>query len=463
MGWAFVVGLLVAVFLSTVGVSDGIVGLCPAAMCPAVRVAIPVAVVLLVLLAWCSLTQLYLRSGGSLKIGLAYDGHRVDSTEWIRIVRTLQELFDSERQYLGVSVRLVPLSATKCKHRMRSFMSRYCFTQVYRVEHAKALGSGAVASEPQRAPLRLKRCDPDDQRSTQLLQKHRLVCKQVQIHCPNTATELDLANAHAHALRFIFLLEVAAQLFVDDRYEEAARILSHLDDQLKDVSPDEHLRQQIRTLDVTCRLVDMPRDIDSPPHGRQLEELHRRIEVLTRYLPVMPVVSLPVSLMRFYMGDVDGALTITDEALQSCGDPEVHTHLLLNKAFLSFIKTQWRTSSNAYTEFFRSDYAPRRDWDSLVAFIRYVSDVGYDVSVLTVLYGRAAGKPVSDRDVAEARQWISADSSRTEFARLLEKDYARVVRARRRMLDTSNTKKRKSSKAQRRSKPRKKKRKGRKR
>ncbi|MBA7691810.1 hypothetical protein ES703_100364 [subsurface metagenome] len=200
------------------------------------------------------------------------------------------------------------------------------------------------------------------------------------------------------------------------------------------MGPHEYPRTKIRWLDMNCRLRVTEFSNKEVPPLEELIEIGNFAETALCYFDESPSVPIAVARIRFFVGDIEGAIELTNrylqkiEELRKAGTKISDKALVtsnLNYGFLSFIQGHWVNAYKAYCNMLDVDGYKRENWESIVNFIDYVDDLEcYNgICYLQTLYRLIANKQVSPELSTAARDWVNEDECRKELGYLLSGDY----------------------------------------
>jgi hypothetical protein len=246
---------------------------------------------------------------------------------------------------------------------------------------------------------------------------------------------IEVLDAQAHNLHDMMLLFVASHLFLSQQYKDASEILTYLDGFLSSIiNKNESPRTKIRWLDINCRLRRTEFSPLQIPPPEELEEIHSFAETALCYFDESPSVPIAIARIRFFTGDIIGAIEITNRYRQKIIElrktgikisekAEVSSNL--NFAFLSFIQGHWVNAYTAYCDMLAVDGYRRENWNNIIDFIDYVADLKqYEgIPYLQTLYRMIAGKKVPNDMQKNAEDWINEDESRIKLDYLLSHHY----------------------------------------
>lgn len=380
---------------------------------------------ILFVLIWLLGTQIYLRTGTEVKIGLAYEGYKIDISDWKQTKTILKDLFKDEKLKNRVSLRFVPLRVVEAEKIGRRFAKRYGFTiiltlqQSETVDKKKPLHIGFSITTKQQALPYIK---------TNLQNTIAILSG---LSNQQNKTAFDIIKNKALSLHNMLLLFVATHHFVSEHYEDASVILRHIDDSLKDIFPPvKQPRLSIREMDARCCISKLTFPISDIPLPDDLERRIRFAERAMCYFDTFAFVYASIARARFLAGDLHSAIELTRqcsqviERLQSQGkiiNPTALSTFYLNSGFLFFVQGHWHNSFSSYQKLLHDSDFKNQTWDGLVAFIDYVASLEFyeGIQCLQVLYRKIAGQPVSSSLNQAALNWIRDDGSRKSFEELL--------------------------------------------
>lgn len=385
---------------------------------------------LFLFLFWLIGTQLYLRTGSGVKIGVAYENYKIDITDWKHTKAILKDLFRDEQLRNRISLRFVPLRATEVEKIGKRFSKRYSFTILFSLQQSDT-----------NDPIQPYRMSISLQSGKQALPYIKTTLQNsLAIHAVRSLaqnkTPLDILRNKALNLHDMVLLFVATHNFVTGHYEDASVILRHIDGTLEGIfAPMQQPRFSIRELDARCCVDRLAFPIESIPPHDELERMLQFADKGMRYFDDFGFVYSSIARAKFLYGDVDSALALTHrcnqviETLQKKGDKinqSALSTLYLNYGFLYFILGQWHNSYNSFQKLFQLADYQRDDWSSLVDFVDYVHSLEcYEgTPFLQVLYRKAAGHKIPPSMNQSALQWLQIDGSRRALGSLLHRSFA---------------------------------------
>jgi len=395
---------------------------------------------LLSIIIWFISTQFYLRTGKGTKIGLAYDGHAVEINDWKRTRNTLSELLRNGKIKNLVSLRFVPSIVANSEQKANKYMKKYGFTILTAIQQSPIFR--ANSSENNQNPmhyninLRIVTKGKAEQFLKATLQHYLEILKKRKVG----DSLIEVLDAQAHNLHDMMLLFVASHLFLSKEYKDASEILTYLDGFLSSIiSQNESPRTKIRWLDINCRLRRTEFSPLQIPPPEELDEIHKFAETALCYFDESPSVPIAIARIRFFMGDINGAIEITNryrqkiEGLRKAGvkiSDKAQVTSNLNFAFLSFIQGHWENAYKAYCDMLSVDGYRYENWERIIDFIDYVADLEqYEgISYLQTLYRMIAGKKVPNDLRKVAEEWLKKDESRIKLGYLLSRNYHSLLK-----------------------------------
>lgn len=428
---ALVIGLTVAVAIITLGCIPSV---------PLWNIITIISLLILSVLTWLFITQIYLRTGQSTKIGLAYDGFSIERKDWNRTRNTLSDLFKNGKIKHQVSLRFVPVRTTKIDQYAKKYMKRYGFRILVAIQESPQINKnnpkhGQHPFFPEISLIFTKAVEKEFFETTL---KHT-----AQIVMQRTKTINTLSNvleARAHNLHDMMLLLIAALCYREQKYEDCAAISRHLEQSLSSImEPSQEPRIQVRFLDTSSRLQPAAVSVRNLPPPNELMAIRDFAETAICYFDDFFAVAIDISRIRFLTGDVQGAIELTErfgrkiEEIKEAGRTPTGKALavyFLNSAFLSFIQGHWVNAYNAYREMLSFDAYRNENWEGIIQFIEYVETLErYEgICYLQTLYKLIAKKEVSAELRAAAHEWVSQDESRKELRTLLSRNYPSLAK-----------------------------------
>jgi hypothetical protein len=380
------------------------------------------------LVIWLASTQLYLRTGRGTKVGLGYDGPKVNLSDWRETRLILKDLFASGQIKSRVSLRFVPLRATQVEARGQRYMKRYSFTILLILEDS---GESKAQKAFHRISLRIstkKEAQPFLKTSLQntlailaARSQHRVTCLR------------DLHRLQARTLHDLLLLFVATHCFAWKNYEDASAILRKVDASLSHEFPiDKPPRANIREFDMLCCVTPLFFPMTEMPERHILEQRVVFAEQAMCYFAEFAGVYTGLARARVLLGDIQAAVDLTDRArevvkgLQGRQIPvsrQVLSTIHLNSGFLSFVQQHWHKAHESYVAMSSLEEHALEDWGALVRFIDYVRALEcFDgIPFLQVFYRRLAKQKVSEALLSEAMSWLLEDGSHEKLRGLLDR------------------------------------------
>jgi|GEM_PF-1457593 len=384
------------------------------------------------LLIWLILSQIYLRTGRGVKIGVAYDSYGVDIGDWKRTRVTLAQLLKSNMIKGKVSLRFIPQSKANTAEAMHNFMKRYGFAIVTMVQRsAKVSTEGTdnlrqpfaesiqvtVASEPEYAAF-LKTTFPAG----------------LDITRKRPDNLIDIIDGKAHNFHDALILFVGTLLYFKREYDDAAIILRHLDISLSHVAQGKSPRVQVRFLDMRARLARTQFSVAAMPDYDALNAARQYAETTLCYFDEFPDVATSLGRIRFLVGDLDGTIELTDKfaakvlSLKGQGyqiADSVWARLHVNVGFLSFVQGYWDKTYDAYNTILTDQKYHELNWADLVDFADHVASLDrYDgIVFLQAFYRKVANDKIPERMLKGAQNWVNADTSRRKLKPLLNRCY----------------------------------------
>ena len=423
---ALVIGLTVAGGLITLGCIPSV---------PLWNIITIISLLALSVLTWLFITQIYLRTGQSMKIGLAYDGYEVKREEWTRIRNMLRDLFKNGEIKHQVSLRFVPVRTANIDRYVNKYMERYGFTILVAIQQSRHIKENTSKHDQNpffsKTSFKFTEEVEKDFVATTLKQAVELVTQKAR----TIETLHDVLKARAHNLYDMMLRITAALCYREGKYEDCAVISRHLDQSLSSImGPSQEPRRQVRWLDMNSRLRPAGFSVRDIPGPDKLKGILAFAETALCYFDDFPPVATAISRTRFLVDDEQGAIELTKryeeriEEIKKAGLEPTEEVLLtysLNSGFLEFINGHWVKAYNAYREMLTFDLYHNENWPELVSFIDYVANLEcYDgVCYLQMLYRLIAKQPVPVELQAAAQDWVNQDDSRKELRTLLARGY----------------------------------------
>ena len=397
-----------------------------------------VCVPLLFFIVWIITTQLYLRTGCHPKIGLAYDGHNVNVSDWKRTQKTLRYLLANKQIKNRVTLRFVPPRSVLTDEYANKYIKGYGFSILTTVRQSPAIQKGGHGSTIPIPTFRVEIVTEEaESRFLQTLLPHQfLIPRKVDRNLG------DILNAHAVNLHDLLLLVVAAHYYLEEKYNDAVAISRQLDQSLSStIKPTDVPRAQIRLLDLNARLrrTEFSFKNEKMPAYDTLVEITDFAETAMCYFDESPLVAIALSRMRFLTDDTDGAIELMqrtkskiDEIRDSGREPTSRVLVVyyLNTAFLSFIQGHWVNAYNAYDNMLCIDAYRNENWIEITNFIDYVFNLErYEgIVYLQYLYRLIAGSSASPELRSAAEGWVDEDESRQKLGYLLSRNYPSLLK-----------------------------------
>lgn len=368
-------------------------------------------------LLWIISTQFYLRTGSGVKIGVVYEGYKVDLADWKQTKAMLKDLFQDEKIKKKVSLRFVPLRVVQADKIGQRFAKRYSFTILLTLEESK--------TNNDKTPVKLGLSINTKQGALPFMKTTIPHCLAILAARPNTKeqTALDILRNKALNLHDLLLFFVATHNFVMENYEDASAILRHIDQELDKarLEPMRPPRFQIREFFVRSCISKLNFSLSQVPSP---DELEQRIQFAENAMPLFndfAGVYTSISRAKFLIGDVDSAIQLTTcfqariEELQKTGhtiNADVMFTLHLNAGFLAFIQRHWEDAYNWYDQMIKLN-GYKQDWSALVEFIDYVDSLEqYEgICYLKMLYRKLAGQAIGSSISQIAMKWLHAEDS----------------------------------------------------
>ena len=375
------------------------------------KVALIVALPALAILAWFVGTQGYLRSGKGVKFGIIDNVNSADMKNWGYARETLSQLFKSNRIRERVALRLVPPSKVIDETSRVEFSNRYHFDLLM---HAH--------SEGKTLNLRILTREALDDDWTRATLTH------IQALC-SARQNKPWRELIPHASRNIYdaIIFIAASTFFTRRdFDNASVLLDELEEQLQhEFSVKDRPRAQVRWLKKMCLVAPGSFDISKGlPEKNDFDYALQKADESLEYGEEDPGVYLAAARLQFLAGDLERAEQLCAEAERYELTGSTLRNQCLDRAFLSCLKGQWDTSYEHYRKLFEEHNYTALHWSDLVAFVDLARELGYDhTEFLCVLYRRAAGMTVPNQLDEAAKQWVNADTSRSQLGALLQRSF----------------------------------------
>jgi len=389
-------------------------------------------------LTWFFTTQIYLRTGQSTKIGLAYDGFSIQRKDWNRTGSTLRDLFKNGKIKNQVSLRFVPVRTTKIDQYAKNYMKRYGFTILVAIQESPQINKNNPKHDqhPFFPEISFRLTKAVEKQFIETTLKHT-----AQIVMQRTKTINTLSNvleARAHNLHDMMLLLIAALCYREQKYEDCAAISRHLEQSLSSImEPSQEPRRQVRLLDTSSRLRPAAVSVRNLPPPDELMAIREFAETAICYFDDFLAVAIDISRIRFLTGDEAGAIKLTErykgklDELRKAGQNPTGKALavyFLNSGFLSFIQGHWMNAYNAYRDMLSIDEYHNENWEGIIEFIDYVErlDRYEGICYLRTLYRLIANQSVPAELRAAAQDWVNQDDSRKELRTLLSRNYPSI-------------------------------------
>ena len=383
---------------------------------------------------WFFITQAYLRSGQGTKIGLAYDGHAVDISEWKRTKKKLCDLLKDGEIKNRVTLRFVPLDFCTNGKIADKFQKRYGFSILLKAQKSPLLTNDSNnAQNP--IPMKVTPIIATTVEANHFLQTTLRDILEINKTRTQSSTLADVLEAQAQDLHDMMLLFVASHCYLKKDYKDSAMILKFLDKSLESiVTPMQSPRKQIRILAMHSCLQPTQFSIRDIPPPDKLREIREFAETALPFFDDSFHVPTAIGALRFLTGDIEGAIELTErfkekiEAIKEAGDkptPRALVIYYLNTGFLSFIQMHWMNAYNAYRNMLSIDEYHNENWNKIIEFIDYVETLEcYEgICYLQTLYRLIAKKSVPDELRTSAQEWVNQDGSREELNSLLLRSY----------------------------------------
>lgn len=460
---AAALGLVVAGFLRILGCLSSV---------PLWNIIAIASLLALSVLTWFVIIQIYLHTGQATKIGLAYDGYKVEPREWARIRNMLRDLLKNGKITNQVSLRFVPVRTTKIDRYAKKYMKRYGFTILVAIQQSPHIKEDNHKHDQHpffpEVSIRLTKVVEKQFVETTLKRTVQIVAQRTKtINTLSQVVEARVRNLHD-----MMLLLIATLYYREHKYEDCAAISQHLDQSLSLImGPSQEPRIQVRSLDMSSRLRPSVVSVRDLPAPDKLKDIRDFAETALRYFDEFPAAGIDISRIRFLTGDDQGAIRLTErfgakiEEVKKAGRQptgKVLVVYLLNSGFLSFIQGHWFNAYDFYAKMLSVPEYHNEDWDNLIEFIDYVETLErYDgICCLQMFYRLIANKPVPPELRKASQEWLNQDDSRKELRTLLSRSYPQLVKTPQKLIASSEKDDKKvKQRSKRKEKPRKKKRK----
>ena len=292
---ALMIGLTVAGALITLGCIPSV---------PKWNIFTIISLLFLSVITWLFITQIYLRSGQSTKIGLAYDGFSIKREDWNRTRNTLRNLFKSGKIKNQVSLRFVPVRTTKIERYSNNYMKRYGFTLLVAIQESPQINKNNLKHDqhPFFPEISLRLTKAVEKQFIETTLKHTAQILMQRTKKINTLS--NVLEARAHNLHDMMLLLIAALCYREQKYEDCAAISRHLEKSLSSVmGPSQEPRIQVRFLDANSRLQPAVFSVRNLPPLDELMAIRDLAETAICYFDDFLPVAINISRIRLLSGD----------------------------------------------------------------------------------------------------------------------------------------------------------------
>lgn len=434
IGFAVILGFIVAFILISSGMTPTLPENHETTSYPLWQCRYLVISPMLSVIIWFLITQGYLRTGRGTKIGLAYDGHKVDILDWKRTKKKLCDLLKSGEIKNEVTLKFVPLDFCANSEIADKYQKRYGFTILL-----KAQQSPLLTNDPDNAqnpiPVIVKPVIATTAEADKFVQTTFKDILKVNKMRNSETTLADSLDAQAQNVHDMLLLFVASHCYLKKDYEDAAIILKFLDESLSPlVRPDQNPRKQIRALIIHSCLGPSRFSTNEIPQLDKLLEIRKFAETALPFFDDSYYVPIDLSRIRFLTEDIEGAIELTErfkeriEEVKEGGQEPAKRALIvyyLNSGFLEFIRGHWMNAYESYRSMLSIDEYRNESWKIIIEFIDYVESLErYDgICYLQTFYRLIINRSVPKELRTAAQEWVERDDSRKELRSLLSRSY----------------------------------------
>jgi hypothetical protein len=364
-------------------------------------------------LVWLLSTQVYLRTGGPLKIGLVYDVHQVSMVDWCRTRSKLEGLFKTSKFKRKISLRLVPQSVMDDQQKAIGFRSRYRFFLLAKIEKSPLAGEKKGTATK---IVLFARQDKD--RFLEAAVSH--VSALVHNLPPSGNLSLaDIIDTEARRLCDAVLLFAGAACYLDEMYRETALIADHLFSELQALPEETEPKPRVRALAVMARLAAARFRMPDIPDPLSLQEKLQFAETALPYLEASPDVGLVVARLRFIAGDIPGAVDMMGRLTKVPLQPRAKAAFCCSSGFLACIQARWHTAYDRYAELLGIEEYSNLDWPDIIAFADWAAEFHENALYPRSLYRILGGVRRPGALKAAVQEWIDEDTSREKLGALL--------------------------------------------
>lgn len=383
------------------------------------RLAVVVGFSLLVWFAWWGARFVYWKSGSGSKIGVAYEGYRVQWDDWSRTQRELRSLFDNGILNRRVKLKLLPMRLVENDTRCSRTESRYGFRMLIMANESPATkkGGDAILNFSIRGRFR-----STDEQFIEAAARHAVFLF-ASSQSP-TKCVLDRLRFRARGLFEMTLTMLAVIEYTNADHDRAAAIVELLETSVATrLQKHEYPRKAIRWLHAECLTAPCYFPGANPPTSDDLIHVRAKVQrAVDLYGDEFGFVHLRMGRTLFFFREIEDALGHTLRSLEMDNTDGSHSVSTLNAGVLYLFNDDYNNAHVFLNRVLDEYDLPRFGLDDLIGFADFAVDIGFPQAVLLqVLYRTAHGTPVPEPIRKAFDDWTGGASDRENLKYLVHK------------------------------------------
>ena len=362
--------------------------------------------------------EIYLRTGHGAKIGIAYDGHGVPLDDWLRAKRKLRGLLRDNSAEPIASIRILPRHVVESDRARSRTIRRYGLALLVEARWCKKIETDQPTST-----FKIQ-CPGIQSLERELRDRILIDFGNIPNRTEGATDTIDRLDRIATGLYERVLLLLGAHFMSKTLYDDGYICLCTLDNQLSGISAiGESPRRNIREKAVYCMLFPALFDNANPPGPDGIDKANAIcIKAINIYGIEFPFLYNLHARVRFFAGDVDGALDLVNQGLAHNLEPLPETHAILNLGVLELFRANWDQAHKHLSNFLARGNLSQMPWDSLIEFSLYAISHGYySAKYLYAFYMLCTGSAIPPEKRSDVVQWLDEDTSRRGLKELLNR------------------------------------------
>jgi tetratricopeptide (TPR) repeat protein len=368
-----------------------------------------------ILVLWRIGFSIYWRSGKGEKIAVCYNGDNIPMSSWIYSKRHISSLIKRNEIQDAISLKLIPKKFMLDNRTWLKYKVKYNFSILFEVIPTNEIKSEKPILKYSIISTYSKLSKDYIEATVRHSQKLCAVNKSMSdVH--------ELQSFNANNMFKLLMLWAGLYFFSQNKFYSADAVLWSLDKNIKnDFRFDEYPRKAIRYLDAICLIMrNLYPGNDVPDKNKLITIIQEAEKPISRFKYEFPFVLNHQARNYYFLGDIDKAITLTDDALEHCEQNQpTYRSTLLNRGVLSLFKAEYVNAVKYLQEFVNRLGKSKPDFDDLIVFADEARKRFESAVVLQVLYRKLGSTVVPKPLKQEAEMWLSKDKSRLGLKILL--------------------------------------------